>query len=81
MKKGEKCILYCHPDYAYGSKGSPPKIPENATLVFEVELFKWQMEDVSSDKDNGILRSIITEGEGYITPGEGSNVEGNYEMF
>ncbi|CAL1278681.1 unnamed protein product [Larinioides sclopetarius] len=75
MKKGEKCILYCHPDYAYGSKGSPPKIPENATLVFEVELFKWQMEDVSSDKDNGILRSIITEGEGYITPGEGSNVE------
>lgn len=75
MKKGEKCIIVCHPNYAYGSKGSPPKIPENATLVFEVELFNWQMEDLSSDKDNGILRSILKEGDGYISPGDGANVE------
>ncbi|GFY45705.1 peptidyl-prolyl cis-trans isomerase FKBP4 [Trichonephila inaurata madagascariensis] len=75
MKKGEKCILVCHPDYAYGSKGSPPKIPENATLVFEVELFSWEMEDLSSSKDKGILRSIVKEGEGFISPGEGANVE------
>ncbi|GFT12951.1 peptidyl-prolyl cis-trans isomerase FKBP4 [Nephila pilipes] len=75
MKKGEKCILVCHPDYAYGSKGSPPKIPENATLIFEVELFNWQMEDLSPNKDNGILRSILKEGEGYISPAEGANIE------
>ncbi|GIY82410.1 peptidyl-prolyl cis-trans isomerase FKBP4 [Caerostris extrusa] len=75
MKKGEKCLLICHPDYAYGNKGSPPKIPENATLLFEVELIKWQMEDISSNKDNGILRSILTEGEGYISPSDGSVVE------
>ncbi|XP_015906926.1 peptidyl-prolyl cis-trans isomerase FKBP4 [Parasteatoda tepidariorum] len=75
MKKGEKCILYCHPDYAYGKKGSPPKIPENATLVFEVELFDWQMEDLSPENDKSILRSLIVEGEGYATPGDGSNVE------
>lgn len=38
MRKGEKCILKCREDYAYGSKGSPPKIPSKATLIFEVKL-------------------------------------------
>ncbi|TDH70882.1 uncharacterized protein CCR75_008734 [Bremia lactucae] len=38
MKLGEKAILTCKPEYAYGSSGSPPKIPANATLKFDVEL-------------------------------------------
>ena len=42
MKKGEKAILRCRSDYAYGDSGSPPKIPGGATLDFEVELFDWQ---------------------------------------
>lgn len=33
--KGEKCVLTATSKYAYGSKGSPPKIPADATLVFE----------------------------------------------
>jgi len=41
MKSGEKAILRCGPEYAYGAEGSPPKIPCNATLDFEVELLKW----------------------------------------
>lgn len=36
MKKGEKAVLTFKPDYAYGSSGSPPNIPPNATLIFEV---------------------------------------------
>lgn len=36
MKKGEKSILTCAPEYAYGASGSPPNIPPNATLLFEV---------------------------------------------
>ncbi|NWX33831.1 FKBP4 isomerase, partial [Notiomystis cincta] len=36
MKIGEICRIMCKPEYAYGSAGSPPKIPPNATLIFEV---------------------------------------------
>lgn len=36
MKVGELAQLICKPEYAYGSAGSPPKIPPSATLVFEV---------------------------------------------
>ena len=42
MKRGEKCILRCRSDYGYGKHGSPPKIPGDATLNFEVELFSWK---------------------------------------
>lgn len=41
MTLGEVSRLTCTPDYAYGSKGYPPVIPPNATLVFEVELLKF----------------------------------------
>ena len=36
MKKGEKAVLTCKSEYAYGAAGSPPKIPADATLNFEV---------------------------------------------
>ncbi|KAF4318105.1 hypothetical protein BBO99_00001037 [Phytophthora kernoviae] len=38
MKVGEKAMLTCKSEYAYGESGSPPKIPANATLKFDVEL-------------------------------------------
>jgi FKBP-type peptidyl-prolyl cis-trans isomerase len=42
MSKGERAKLTCPPDYAYGAKGMAPVIPENATLVFDVELIDFQ---------------------------------------
>ena len=42
MKRNERAIFTCRPKYAYGKKGSPPKIPGNKTLVFDVELFDWK---------------------------------------
>ncbi len=35
---GQKAILTCPPDYAYGAAGAGGVIPPNATLTFEVEL-------------------------------------------
>ncbi|KAK8737486.1 hypothetical protein OTU49_004518 [Cherax quadricarinatus] len=75
MKKGEIAKLTCKSEYAYGERGSPPKIPPNATLVFEIELFEWHGEDLSSKKDGGIIRRNIVAGEGYLTPNDGAIVD------
>jgi peptidylprolyl isomerase len=53
MKKGEKAVLTITSQYGYGDRGSPPKIPGGATLIFEVELLDffpkkkemWEMSD------------------------------------
>jgi len=53
MKVGEKAILKISSDYGYGPSGSPPKIPPNAVLLFEVELLgckekekeRWELTD------------------------------------
>ena len=42
MTKGEKATLICSPDYAYGERGSPPAIPPNSTLNFDVELIDFK---------------------------------------
>lgn len=71
MKVGEKAILKCKPDYAYGASGSPPKIPANATLEFEVELLgfhekrkeKWQM---STEERLVLARQFKAEGTAFF---------------
>ena len=76
MAKGEKSLLTCKPDYAYGEKGSAPKIPSNATLQFEVELLSWQGNDISND--GGVIMNVLQKGSDsdYYRPKDGAEVEG-----
>ncbi len=38
MKPGEKRLVIVPPELAYGTRGQPPSIPRNSTLVFEMEI-------------------------------------------
>jgi FKBP-type peptidyl-prolyl cis-trans isomerase len=42
MKVGGHAKVVCPPEIAYGERGSPPVIPGNATLTFDIELLDVQ---------------------------------------
>ena len=44
MKKGERRLVIVPPEMGYGTRGMPPRIPRDATLVFEMELVEIKRE-------------------------------------
>lgn len=40
-------------------------------------MIDWKGEDLSSEKDESIVRLILTPGTGYDTPNDGALVDGN----
>lgn len=74
MRKGEVAVFTCAPEYAYGKQGSPPTIPPDSTLKFEIEVLDWRGEDISPKRDGGIERYQIKAGDGFGTPNDGALV-------
>lgn len=69
MLKGEKARVTLKPEYAYGANGSPPKIGENATLIFDMELLSWTSKrDVFGD--GLVTKTEIQPGDGWERPGK-----------
>lgn len=76
MCKGEKAKITLKSEYAYGESGSPPKIPPNATLVFEIELLSWASKrDVFGD--GLVIKSEVESGVGWERPGKLAEVTVN----
>jgi FK506-binding protein 4/5 len=78
MKVGEHAYLTCSPEYAYGARGSPPKIPPNSTLVFEVWLLSFDNTQMVTE-DKLVKKSVKVSGSGHNRPADQSTVVVKYE--
>lgn len=60
MKKGEKRMIYVHPELGYGTSGYMPR--PNTLISFEIELLDIKKPEVSSEKaDSSIAKNMTTE--------------------
>ncbi|XP_019188092.1 PREDICTED: 70 kDa peptidyl-prolyl isomerase-like isoform X1 [Ipomoea nil] len=79
MRKGERALYTIPPCLGYGKAGSPPIIPPDSTLLFDIEMVSWKsIRDVAAD--GGILKKIVREGEGWATPRDADQVLVKYTM-
>jgi len=79
MKTGEIAELVCAPDYAYGAAGSPPKIPPNATLKFEVEMIGFTEPVDTPEKKIEVASAKKEEGNTFFKAGQYANAKFAYE--
>jgi len=70
MHPGEVARFCIAPELAYGPAGSPPNIPPNATLQFEIELISFSEFDDVAGTQGKVKMKLMLEGSGWETPSE-----------
>ena len=79
LRKGEKAILICPPEYAYGKRGAGGVIPPNATLKFEVEMIDFVMPVQASHillKHTGSRNPMVRHKNKQVTRSKQEAIEG-----
>eukprot|EP00928_Gymnodinium_smaydae_P088326 TRINITY_DN72432_c0_g1_i1.p1 TRINITY_DN72432_c0_g1~~TRINITY_DN72432_c0_g1_i1.p1 ORF type:complete len:608 (-),score=137.70 TRINITY_DN72432_c0_g1_i1:280-2052(-) len=73
MRRGETAKFTFTPEFGYGSAGHPPRIPGNATLIFEITLVCWRsFSDLFGDGE--VVRTKVKDGISVTSPADGCAV-------
>ena len=79
MQIGEKSLFTIAPEYAYGANGAPPKIPPNATLNFEIELFSFYKEPTTTEEKMAFGQERKDAGNAFVKSGEYEKAKQEYQ--
>lgn len=78
MKKGEKAFFKIRPCLNYSATKQQTNLPDNRTLLFEIELIDWKPVDLSPDYDRSVLKTQLEKGEdAYVNPKPGRQITVN----
>eukprot|EP00054_Salpingoeca_dolichothecata_P031594 m.263997 g.263997 ORF g.263997 m.263997 type:complete len:472 (+) comp27421_c0_seq1:90-1505(+) len=83
MREGEKAVFTLQPNKAYGESGSPPKIPPNAVLEFDIELKSFtNKQDISDERNKTVLKEVLKEvPKEFAKPNDLAEVCVHYQLF
>lgn len=80
MRVGERARLTIPPELAYGAEGRPQGgIPENATLIFDVEVLETQG-GPEVEMAHGLSYEVLDEGQGDIVQ-RGDTITAHYTLY
>ncbi|TNV77446.1 hypothetical protein FGO68_gene14940 [Halteria grandinella] len=61
LRKGQRAVMTCPPQWAYGHAGAGDDIPPDSTLVFEVELVEYTIDHTSKKFAEGEEEKVLDE--------------------